>query len=24
MASPAMIKTIYGFKIDRLNIDDDY
>ncbi len=23
-ASPAMIKTIYGFKIDRLNIADDY
>ncbi|HEV7799161.1 MAG TPA: transposase [Pyrinomonadaceae bacterium] len=22
--SPAMMKTIYGFKIDRLNIDDDY
>jgi putative transposase len=23
-ATPAMIKTIYGFKIDKLNIDDDY
>ena len=23
-ASPAAIKTIYGFKIDKLNIDDDY
>jgi putative transposase len=23
-ASPAAIKTIYGFKIDRLNIDDDF
>jgi putative transposase len=22
--SPAIIKTIYGFKIDKLNIDDDY
>ncbi len=22
--SPAMIKTIYGFKIDKLRIDDDY
>jgi len=22
--SPAMIKTIYGFKIDKLKIDDDY
>jgi len=23
-AAPAMVKTIYGFKIDRLNIADDY
>jgi putative transposase len=23
-ASPAFIKTIYGFKIDKLSIDDDY
>ena len=23
-ASPAAVKTIYGFKIDRLNVDDDY
>jgi putative transposase len=23
-ASPTAIKTIYGFKIDKLNIDDDY
>jgi putative transposase len=23
-SSPAMIKTIYGFKIDKLRIDDDY
>ena len=23
-ATPAMIKTIYGFKIDKLNIADDY
>jgi putative transposase len=23
-ASPATIKTIYGFKTDKLNIDDDY
>jgi hypothetical protein len=23
-ASPAAIKTIYGFKIDKLRIDDDY
>jgi len=23
-ASPAAIKTIYGFKIDKLSIDDDY
>jgi putative transposase len=23
-ATPAMVKTIYGFKIDKLKIDDDY
>jgi len=23
-APPAMVKTIYGFKIDKLKIDDDY
>ena len=23
-AAPAAVKTIYGFKIDKLNIDDDY
>ena len=23
-ASPAQVKTIYGFKTDRLNIEDDY
>ena len=23
-AAPAMVKTIYGFKIDKLNIADDY
>jgi len=23
-APPAMVKTVYGFKIDKLNIADDY